>query len=100
MEIYQYEKKFIDGVNQTYDMLKELDEADNDYNFWKVYRRIKAGFDDIQNAMRNYYMEVKKGGGDIENCSLAHELSRGLNLLDEKYFAIHDKVSEISAIPN
>ena len=99
MELHEYETQFINGVNQTYELLKEVDEVKNDTEFWKVYRRIEVGLFELETAMRNYYKEFKKDGGDIEDSSLAHELSRGLNLLDEKYLAIKDKMEELSALP-
>lgn len=93
--IHDYEMQFINGVHQTYDMLKELDEVTNDDDFWKVFGNIKTGFAEIENARRSYYAELK----DTENCSLTHELNNGLYLLDYKYSAILEKIAEVSAVP-
>jgi hypothetical protein len=99
MELHEYETQFINGVNQTYEILKELDEVNNDDDFWKVYRRIEVGFYELETAMRNYYTELTKDGGDIEDCSLTHELYHGLYLLNDKYLAIQEKMEELSALP-
>lgn len=96
MSLHDYETEFINGVNQTYELLKEVDEVKNDTEFWKVYRRIEVGFFELETARRNYYAELKKDGGDTENCSLTHELKHGVYLLDEKYMAIKDKMEELS----
>jgi hypothetical protein len=98
MQIYDYEMEFVKGVHQTYEMLKELDEVNNDAEFWKVYGNIKAGFVEIENARRSYYSELKKDGGDTQDCSLTHELTNGLYLLDEKYMAIWDTVLDVSVV--
>jgi hypothetical protein len=96
MSLHDYESQFINGVNQTYELLKEVDEVKNDTEFWKVYRRIEVGFFELDTARRNYYAELKNSGGDMENCSLTHELKHGLYLLDEKYLAIQEKMEELS----
>jgi hypothetical protein len=96
MSLHEYESQFINGVNQTYELLKEVDEVKNDTEFWKMYRRIEAGFFELDTARRNYYAELKNNGGDPENCSLTHELEHGLYLLDEKYLAIQEKMEELS----
>ena len=99
MSITDYEMQFINGVNQTYDMLSELDEVQNDDDFWRVFGNIKAGFTKIDNAAKSYYGELKKNGGDTENCSLTYELNHGIYNIDYKLVAIMDKIAEISAIP-
>jgi hypothetical protein len=93
--IANYETKFISGVLGTYEMLKELDEVQNDAEFWKVFGNIKAGFQELDDAVKNYYAELKKYGGDTKNCSLAYELNYGIYDLDDKYWAIRDKIAEI-----
>jgi len=98
--IANYEAKFISSTLETYDMLKKLDEVQNDAEFWKVFGNIKAGFKEISNAMKSYFDELKKDGGDTDNCSLAHELVHGIYNLDDKLWAIRDKIAEISEIPN
>ena len=98
--IANYETKFISSTLETYEMLKKLDEVQNDAEFWKVFRNIKAGFKEISNAMKSYFEELKKDGGDTDNCSLAHELVHGIYNLDDKLWAIRDKIAEISEIPN
>jgi hypothetical protein len=92
MDISEYEAKFIKGVNQTYEMLKELDDVTNDDDFWKMFGNINTGFAEIENARRGYYTIL---GGDTENCSLTHELNNGLYCLDEKYLAILEHISEV-----
>ena len=98
--IANYEAKFISSTLETYEMLKKLDEVQNDAEFWKVFGNIKAGFEELEDAMKNYFEEVKKDGGDTDNCSLADELDYGIYDLDDKYWAIRDKIEEISEIPN
>jgi len=98
--IANYETKFISSTLETYEMLKKLDEVQNDAEFWKVFGNIKAGFEELEDAMKNYFEELKKDGGDTENCSLADELDYGIYDLDDKYWAIRDKIEEISEIPN
>jgi hypothetical protein len=93
--IANYETKFISGVLETYEMLKELDEVQNDAEFWKVFGNIKAGFHELDDAVKNYYAELRKYGGDTKNCSLAYELNYGIYDLDDKYWAIRDKIAEI-----
>jgi hypothetical protein len=98
MEIHKYETKFIKGVIETYSMLSKLDEVQNDLEFWKVFGKIKVRFNEIDTAVKNYYAELRKCGGDTKNCSLAYELNYGIYDIDDKYWAIRDKISEISAI--
>jgi hypothetical protein len=98
MKLYEYEMEFVKGVHQTYDMLKDLDAVDNDADFWKVFGNIKTSFAEIETARRSYYAELKKNGGDIQDCSLTHELNNGLYLLDEKYMAIWDTVLDVSVV--
>ena len=100
MELHEYEMEFVKGVHSTYDMLKELNAVNNDADFWKVFGNIKASFDEIETARRSYYAELKKDGGDTQDCSLTHELTNGLYLLDEKYMAIWDTVLDVSAVKN
>jgi hypothetical protein len=92
MSLHEYETQFINGVNQTYEILKELDDLTNDDDFWKVFGNIKTGFAEIENARRGYYSIL---GGDTEKCSLTHELNNGLYCLDEKYLAILENISEV-----
>lgn len=91
--------QFINGVNQTYEMLNELDEVQNDDDFWRVFGNIKTGFDQLDHALKSYYAELKKDGGDTENCSLTYEINHGIYNIDGKFAAIIDKIAEISAIP-
>ena len=100
MELHEYETKFIKSVNQTYAMLKELDDANNDDDFWKIYDNIKAGFAEIETARRCYYTILKNEGSDTQNCSLSQELINGLYFLDDKYLEILDRITEISGDPN
>lgn len=97
MQIYDYETKFVAGVNKTYAMLGDLNEVQNDEEFWKVYDGIKVGFDELESARRGYYAILVNDGADTEDCSLTQELRNGLYFLDEKYVAILEKIEEISA---
>ena len=97
MQIYDYETKFVAGVNKTYAMLGDLNEVQNDEEFWKVYDGIKVGFDELESARRGYYAILVNDGADTEDCSLTQELRNGLYFLDEKYVAIVEKIEEISA---
>jgi len=100
MDIHKYETKFIKGVLDTYNMLKELDEVQDDLDFWEVFGNIKVAFNELDSAVNNYYAELRKYGGDTKNCSLAYELNYGIYDLDDKYWAIRDKIAEISEILN
>jgi hypothetical protein len=99
MLLHQYEMQFINGVNQTYDMLNELEEVTNDDDFWKVFGNIKTGFRELDEAANKYYAELKIDGIEppYENCSLTYELLHGTQGLDDKYWAILDKIAEVSA---
>lgn len=99
MSIAQYETKFIRGVLDTYNMLKTLDEAKNDEEFYKVFEEIKTGFSELEDAAYKYYGEMRDDGIDspYENCSLTYELLHGTQGLDDKYWAIVDKIAEVSA---
>ena len=99
MLLHQYEVQFIKSVNQTYAMLKELDEVTNDDDFWKVFGNIKIGLAEIETAAKSYYGELKKDGIEppYENCSLTYELLHGTQGLDDKYWASLDKIEEVSA---
>jgi hypothetical protein len=99
MLLHQYEMQFINGVNQTYDMLNELEEVTNDDDFWKVFGNIKTGFRELDDAATKYYAEMRVDGIErpYENCSLTYELLHGTQGLYDKYLAILDKIAEVSA---
>jgi hypothetical protein len=97
--LHEYETQFINGVNRTYEMLKELDEVTNDEDFWKVFGEIKTGFHVLDDAATKYYAEMRLDGIErpYENCSLTYEILHGTQGLYDKYLAILDKIAEVSA---
>jgi len=98
MDISEYEAKFIQGVLDTYEMLKTLDDVKNDDDFWKVFGDIKACFNELEAAATTYYAELKKDGGDTENCSLSYEFNNGIYNLYDKYWTIVDTIAQISPL--
>ena len=92
-----YEKIAIDGINNTYDMLEELNKVKNDEEFWEVFYRIETSYRDIEESITNYFVLIKRTGGTVKGCSLLHEFEYGIYCLDEKYRAITNIVEQYSS---
>jgi hypothetical protein len=90
MEIYNYEKKFIDGVMHTYYLLCDLEDVKTDEQFWKLFDDIEASYNEFETAKKNYFELLTKNGGTVEGCSLLYELHEGMYCLDEKVYEIED----------
>lgn len=90
MEIYNYEKKFVDGVMHTYYLLCDLEDVKTDEQFWKLFDDIEASYNEFETAKKNYFELLTKDGGTVEGCSLLYELNEGMYCLDEKVYEIED----------
>ena len=84
MEIYQYEKKFIDGVMHTYYLLCDLEDVKTDEQFWKLFDDIEASYNEFEAAKKSYFELLTRDGGTADDCSLLYELHEGIYCLDEK----------------
>ena len=70
-------------------MLKELDEAKSDEEFWNLCEVIEAAYLEFDSAKRNYFELLTKEGITVEGCILIDEFENGLT---EKYSAIKDVI--------
>ena len=82
--IGDYEKKFVDGVMDTYYMLCDLEDVSSDEQFWKLFSAIEASYNECETAKKNYFELLTKDGGTAEGCSLLYEIHEGMYCLDEK----------------
>jgi hypothetical protein len=88
MLLGEYENKFTKGVLDTYYMLCELEDVRTDEQFWKVFGRIEAAYNECEIAKKNYFELLTRDGGTAEGCSLLYEFHEGMYCLDEKYYEI------------
>ena len=82
--IGDYEKKFIDGVIDTYYMLCDLDDVSSDEQFWKLFNAIEASYNEYETAKKNYFELLTRDGGTAKGCSLLYEINEGIYCLDQK----------------
>ena len=82
--IGDYEKKFVDGVMDTYYMLCDLEDVSSDEQFWKLFNAIEASYNECETAKKNYFELLTRDGGTVEGCSLLYEIHEGMYCLDEK----------------
>ena len=94
----EYEDKFTKGVLDTYYMLSELEDITSDEQFWKLFGRIEASYNECETAKNNYFEFLTKDGGGVKGCSLLYEFHEGMYCLDDKYNEIEGFIQSVKAI--